>query len=309
MCQGARTICRALNGPARARRLQSAMEYLMTYGWAILVIAVVLGVLYSLGIFNPSNFAPKAQPGSCQVLRPNGPGTNYDLNLEGTCGGELPQYIAWMDGSASPQVSVPDTGNWTRIENFTVSFWINPVKSTQNQWPKYVGFEGCGGGDGWIVSGGEYNNPPYVSISFSAPSPSCWSFGGPSAPISANGWSLVVYTVNIPGNVISVYTDGKLRGTSAADGQYYAGQGTFGIGYEGMEAGFANVQFYNGTLSANSIMSLYDEGVGGVPIELQKLVGWWPLNGNANDYSGNGNNGVPSNAIYTGAWQEDYTAP
>ncbi len=28
------------------------MEYLMTYGWAILIIAIVLGVLYYLGIFN-----------------------------------------------------------------------------------------------------------------------------------------------------------------------------------------------------------------------------------------------------------------
>ncbi|MDE1768908.1 MAG: hypothetical protein KGH62_06120, partial [Candidatus Micrarchaeota archaeon] len=34
------------------RRLQSAMEYLMTYGWAILVIAVVIGALYQLGVFN-----------------------------------------------------------------------------------------------------------------------------------------------------------------------------------------------------------------------------------------------------------------
>mgnify|MGYP001572188272 CR=1 FL=1 len=33
-------------------RLQSAMEYLMTYGWAILIIAVVLGALFSLGVFN-----------------------------------------------------------------------------------------------------------------------------------------------------------------------------------------------------------------------------------------------------------------
>jgi DNA-binding beta-propeller fold protein YncE len=32
------------------------MEYLMTYGWAILIIAVVLGALYSLGIFNGANF-------------------------------------------------------------------------------------------------------------------------------------------------------------------------------------------------------------------------------------------------------------
>ena len=35
---------------------QSAMEYLMTYGWAILIVAVVLGALYSLGIFNGANF-------------------------------------------------------------------------------------------------------------------------------------------------------------------------------------------------------------------------------------------------------------
>ena len=27
------------------------MEYLMTYGWAILIIAVVLGALFSLGVF------------------------------------------------------------------------------------------------------------------------------------------------------------------------------------------------------------------------------------------------------------------
>ena len=41
-------------------RLQSAMEYLMTYGWAILVIAVVLGVLFQLGIFSSSSFSSTA---------------------------------------------------------------------------------------------------------------------------------------------------------------------------------------------------------------------------------------------------------
>jgi hypothetical protein len=32
------------------------MEYLMTYGWAILIIAIALGVLFELGLFNPSSF-------------------------------------------------------------------------------------------------------------------------------------------------------------------------------------------------------------------------------------------------------------
>lgn len=35
---------------------QSAMEYLLTYGWAFLIIAVVLGAMFALGIFNPSQF-------------------------------------------------------------------------------------------------------------------------------------------------------------------------------------------------------------------------------------------------------------
>ena len=33
-------------------KLQSAMEYLMTYGWALLIIVVVLAVLFYLGVFN-----------------------------------------------------------------------------------------------------------------------------------------------------------------------------------------------------------------------------------------------------------------
>ncbi len=52
-------------------RLQSAMEYLMTYGWAILIIAVVLAVLFSLGIFGGGNLLGTSclgSPGySCQT--------------------------------------------------------------------------------------------------------------------------------------------------------------------------------------------------------------------------------------------------
>jgi len=32
---------------------QSALEYMMTYGWAILIIVIVVVILYSMGIFNP----------------------------------------------------------------------------------------------------------------------------------------------------------------------------------------------------------------------------------------------------------------
>ena len=37
-------------------KAQSAMEYLVTYSWAIIIIAVTLAALYSLGLFSPSAF-------------------------------------------------------------------------------------------------------------------------------------------------------------------------------------------------------------------------------------------------------------
>jgi len=37
------------------KKAQSAMEYLMTYGWAILIVAVVLGALFELGVFSSAS--------------------------------------------------------------------------------------------------------------------------------------------------------------------------------------------------------------------------------------------------------------
>lgn len=36
------------------RKAQSALEYLMTYGWAILIIVIVGAALFALGVFNPA---------------------------------------------------------------------------------------------------------------------------------------------------------------------------------------------------------------------------------------------------------------
>jgi len=37
-------------------KAQSAMEYLVTYGWAILIIGIVISTLYALGIFSLKNY-------------------------------------------------------------------------------------------------------------------------------------------------------------------------------------------------------------------------------------------------------------
>jgi hypothetical protein len=109
-------------------KAQSAMEYLMTYGWAILIISVVLAALFQLGVFNPMTFAPKAPPGACQVFRPNGPYTTSFINLEGVCSGELPQYVAQFNG----QSSYITVGNSLSLSpsTFTLVGWI---KFSQNK--------------------------------------------------------------------------------------------------------------------------------------------------------------------------------
>ncbi len=49
-----------------SKRSQSALEYMMTYGWAILIIVIVAAVLYSMGIFNPSSSSNTTATGFAQ---------------------------------------------------------------------------------------------------------------------------------------------------------------------------------------------------------------------------------------------------
>ena len=57
-------------------KLQSAIEYLTTYGWAILIIAVALAALFELGIFN------RAPPTQC-ILEGGFGCSDYYLNTNG----------------------------------------------------------------------------------------------------------------------------------------------------------------------------------------------------------------------------------
>ncbi len=283
-------------------KLQSAMEYLMTYGWAILVIAVVLGVLYSLGIFSPSNFAPKAQPGSCQVFRPNGPGTSYDVNLEGTCSGELPEYVATFSNS---YIQLPASIT-TSLKSFTASAWVNPAYI--NEWNATLGFKNSSG-DGWEMR----TRMGWGSSSFRVDTSSKANQGTGVTIDSLNIWYFETFTYNYTTGTAVIWYNANTSNSEAINGIIPTATTVGGIGYGTIDRNFggymSNVQIYNTTLDHSSVEALYQEGIGGAPIDVNHLVGWWPLNGNANDYSGNNNNGVPTNVIFTGTWGDGYTPP
>ncbi len=43
-------------------KAQTAMEYLMTYGWAILIVIVVIAALYAMGVFTPTSGGVSCSP-------------------------------------------------------------------------------------------------------------------------------------------------------------------------------------------------------------------------------------------------------
>jgi hypothetical protein len=279
---------------------QAAMEYLMTYGWAILIIALTLAVLYSLGIMNPKNFLPRAPPGSCFVFRPNGPGTTDFISLQGTCG-YLPMYVASFNG-VNAYIEVPHSGLLTVTNELTAIVWVNLVNPNNNQ--KIVGKSPIG--SGWVLG---IRNGIYPEVWDSAGTPYYFVGGA----VNPHKWTFLAMTWKT-GDRFKGYINGVVVNDIAAS--------TNPIGYTTnplrigcgpwtttsflVNGSVANVQIYNTALTPQEIQYLYQQGLGGGPIRLQNLVGWWPLNGDAKDYSGNNNHGT----IYGGVtFVQNYNPP
>ena len=277
----------------------------MTYGWAILVIAVVLAALYSLGIFNPSSFAPKASAGSCEVVRPFGPTTTTDIHLEGTCTNMLPKYVASFNGQSS-YIVMQATKLPIGTKDRTVSLWVYE----NNLASRHYVFDYNASPNAQTCFGIDLNifNPGDFGVDY------CGSAVMSSATLKQGVWYNLVETLS-SNNIFNFYVNGNNAGSgtdSGFIGENTANPGWIGAGYGAINilpGQIANVQIYNTSLSANQIQALYLEGIGGDPIDLTNLVAWYPLNGNANDYSGNNNNGKEINVAYSSTWYRTYSAP
>ncbi len=271
----------------------------MTYGWAILIIAIVLVALFSLNLFNPYTFAPKATAGNCKILRPNGPSSNIFVSEVGLCNNEIPQYVASFNGTS--YINLGSGSTLTSITtNMTITMWIKLSSSTIST--KNI-----------LSSAGINCNGDY-QITLNTPSAIVFGkcgVGDAYVGQSAIGtWYFIVGGYN--DIVVYQYVDSSYgafnypSNTFDGAGPWYLGNGPQSSNIIGQ---ITNVQLYNTSLSQPEITALYHEGIGGAPVDIQNLVGWWPLDGNSNDYSGNGNNGVPTNVVYTSNWENGYTTP
>ena len=118
-------------------------------------------------------------------------------------------------------------------------------------------------------------------------------------------WHFITLEYNSIGTFL--YIDGVLNGQSSNNAGIKGGISPllFGTGSDvpGNAGNFngiiANVQIYNTSLTQNQIRTLYNEGIFGSPVQSNSIVGWWPLDGNSYDYSGNANYAQYSNVIFS----------
>ncbi len=309
---------------------QGAMEYLTTYGWAILIIAIIFAALFYTHF---STVSVRAAPGACQVIRPFGDYSTQIIAQEGICKDALPEFVSsfvssYASGGVSkgsgngngsfsypsyisiPSLPLLSSSTPGVTPGFTISAWVywygptsahcqgifgnNPSPSSGIELYAYGQNNGACG-TLWI--NGSYVKWPNANNSF--------------AP---NRWQFVVATYNQANGNATVFVNGSVFTTSTLFPVVpFVSSNSSVIGAVAWPNGdiyptngiIADVQVYNTPLSQNDINTLYKEGIGGDPINLYNLAGWWPLNGNANDYSGNNNNGQSYNLTFYSA----YTTP
>ena len=300
----------------RRLKSQSAMEYLMTYGWAILIIGVVLAVLFQIGVFSGSNFSTGALPGSCQVQR-----SSAGTSLTGECLNREPEFVANFTNTKSPYVLTSSAGWPTgNTVQYSLFMWINTGSSAGSPFALGVFRYGVFGSYGVQIDNG-------ISLEINSNGDICAYAYTDGAyplicspnPINNKQWHLVGVTYNGGGSLAdaTLYVNATAVATGSSGdtaplviptvgefGGNFDGDGTF-TGY------LSNIQLYNTSLAQSEVQALYMEGIGGAPIRPQNLTGWWPLNGDVNDYGGLGNNGAATSVTYSSAWMSktNYAPP
>lgn len=292
----------------RRLKLQSAMEYMTTYGWMILVVAVALVALWSLGVFNLQSFTPKATSGACFVTRPNGPNTIAFISLSGDCTNQIPKYVSTFNGFGGSYVAINPPGG-QKSTALTVTAWVyqnsyaeinscqDVVSALNNEWAIQ--------GPGYGTCAGTY--PTAVVGGFS-----CRGSGSTGMPVKQ--WNFIAITWDNSNLVL--YMNGVKLCSVAATGTIPTTEPvTIGNGYIGgsysqqFNGSISNVQIYNTSLDSNTLSEMYYDGIGNDPTFINNLIGWWQLDGDTLDWSGNGDNGAGTNIYFNGDWYVGYNQP
>ena len=127
------------------------MEFLMTYGWAILVVLVAIGALAYFGVLNPGRFLPSSctiAPGiSCDEFKIDGTNDRVDVVLRNGLGNDITSVSINIDNCTTQSTLADGDDNW--------------VDGSQMQLTGASGVTGCGP----FVAGGRFKQT--ISVAYS----------------------------------------------------------------------------------------------------------------------------------------------
>lgn len=128
------------------KRAQAALEFLMTYGWAILVVLAAISALAYFGVLSPDRFLPEkcTLPSGIACLDFASDGAGITVVLQNSMGLDMQSLVVGLNGTGcvvSNQTSgpsalqngqkgtflftcTPDSGKWRGIVTVT---YLNPT--------------------------------------------------------------------------------------------------------------------------------------------------------------------------------------
>lgn len=99
------------------KRAQAALEFLMTYGWAILVVLVAIGTLAYFGVLNPEKFLPSKctlPPGfACSDHKASA--TGVSLALRNALGYDVNSVVVAVGGCGASSTTTFSNGEQKTI--------------------------------------------------------------------------------------------------------------------------------------------------------------------------------------------------
>ena len=115
------------------KRAQSALEYMMTYGWAILIIVIVAAVLYSMGIFNPSSSVTTTSSGfspfSPAAAVCNTSGIWIQFSTGGLPNSASSANLNWLSITATTGINASSNISLTQTVSSSSTFTVKDAKA------------------------------------------------------------------------------------------------------------------------------------------------------------------------------------
>lgn len=102
----------------RKKRAQAAMEFLMTYGWAILVVLAAIGALAYFGVLSPDRFLPEkcTLPSGVACLDFTGDNSGATLVIQNSAGFDMQNVSVYVNSTTADMTCTDDDADETLVD-------------------------------------------------------------------------------------------------------------------------------------------------------------------------------------------------